>query len=437
MKTSPAYILDTSALINNQTIFEQLSNSVLILPLIVLAELDKLKHSHGEAARSARVVIKYLDEVTKNGVKDLVLDNGSTLVIDDEDYSKDTGDSNILACAVAYKKFYNDLTLVSDDVNLRLRAKACGLKSLSLVRDLRKKKEDFYKGYKTIVNSMAGYDLQKTQIINPANYDDINLALNEFVLFTDDSGNGISMGRKISQDQIKIVQKISAGKICPKNKEQAFSLDLLLDPKVELVSLVGKAGCGKTLLTMAAAWEMVVESNMYDKLLVYRPIQPVGNDIGFLPGTESEKLEPWFVPIMDAFETLLGSSEKPDAKFKAKNKKENNWSIMLDKYMDEGKISFEALTYIRGRSINNAIMVIDESQNISKEDMKTILTRAGHNTKIILTGDVEQIDSKYLDINNNGLTYVVDKFSGNDLYGHVFLSQGERSKLATVASNIL
>ena len=199
-----------------------------------------------------------------------------------------------------------------------------------------------------------------------------------------------------------------------------FALDVLLNPEVPIVTLVGKAGCGKTLIALASGLEQVVESNRYKKLVVSRPVQPMGKDIGFLPGTLEEKMSPWLMPIQDNLDFLLNG--------KAKH---------MEHLFEDGTIQVEALTYIRGRSISNAFIIIDEAQNLTMHELKTIITRVGENTKIVLTGDIEQIDSVYLDGTSNGLSYAVEKFKDHSIAGHVSLIKGERSKVATVASKIL
>ena len=199
-----------------------------------------------------------------------------------------------------------------------------------------------------------------------------------------------------------------------------FALDVLLDPDIPIITLVGKAGCGKTLLAIAAGLDQVLDQNMYKKMVVSRPVQPLGKDIGYLPGTMEEKMRPWLMPIQDNLDHLL-------------NGKKDSMSM----FFENGTIQIEALTYIRGRSITNAFIIVDEAQNLTIHELKTIITRVGENTKIVLTGDIEQIDSVYLDSTSNGLSYAVEKFKTHDLSGHMTLVKGERSKVATLASRVL
>ena len=207
------------------------------------------------------------------------------------------------------------------------------------------------------------------------------------------------------------------------NKEQKFAMDLLFDKNINIVSLTGQAGTGKTLIAAACGLEQVLNSTRsqggYDKLIITRPVQPLGRDIGFLPGTLEEKMMPWIAPIRDNLEHLFGDR------------------TALDMQLEQGIIEIEAMTYIRGRSISNAFMVVDEAQNLTPHELKTIITRVGHGTKLILTGDIQQIDNSYVDAVSNGLTYAVEKFKEYEISGHVSLIKGERSKLATLASEIL
>lgn len=336
------------------------------------------------------------------------------------------GDTQIMACAhvnwLAHPE--HDVILVSADNNLRVQAKFRGIDAEKC--DWNKSSlTDLYTGTRTIVNEDAGCELQQAGHIDPRAFGIQDLAPHECIMFQADNGDNIVMGQKVSPNRVKLIRKVYPWNISARNKEQAFAIDLIMDKEIDLVTLIGRAGTGKSLVVLATALELVLNRKEYDKFVIYRPIQPVGNDIGYLPGTMEEKLAPWFHAIMDNFEMLFS------------NKNNTDWKRELEMYQKKGKIEMEAITYIRGRSIPNAIILVDECQNLSKEDVKTILTRAGENTKIILTGDIEQIDNSVLDATSNGLTHVIEKFKDSELAGHVTFTQGERSKLASQAAEIL
>ncbi|HLG26793.1 MAG TPA: PhoH family protein, partial [Paenisporosarcina sp.] len=337
-------------------------------------------------------------------------------------------DNKILSCAYSIneknKKKKTTTILVSKDINLKIRARAFGIQAQDYEKD-KMPISELYDGFKNINNEDLGKTLLKKETIDTnVNPELKEMFPNECIHFENEDGDGIAIGRKIG-DKIVLIKNKRPWGLNLRNKEQAFAADLLCDPKLPLVTLVGRSGSGKTLCAVASALEMVLEQKKFSRMIIYRPIQPVGNDIGFLPGLLSEKLEPWMQAVSDSFEFL----------FEAKNG--TRWKTTLDRYIEDGTIQMEAITYIRGRSIPNAFILLDESQNISKSEVKTILTRVGIGTKIILTGDIEQIDNSYLDATNNGLAYVVEKFKDSDLAGHITFAKGERSQLATKASEIL
>jgi PhoH-like ATPase len=428
------YILDTSTLIYDPCAWKQFPDSDVIIPIAVLGELDKLKKQSGEAGRNARVCVRLLDELTdKMDITIGVAVENETLVRIDATYrdlsdpnfagfgDPTYGDTQILACAYAHMG--DEAILVSNDINLRVKAKSRGIDAIA--HDGEKYSlSDLYAGSQTIVHEEAGVDLLQNGYLDPRGYN-FKLNMNECVLFENEAGDGIAMGRKVAHDKVKLLRKVYPWNISSRNKEQAFAMDLIMDKNVDLVTLIGKAGTGKSLIVLASALELVISKQEYDKFIIYRPIQPVGNDIGYLPGTMEEKLAPWFQAVLDNFELLFGSKGRHD------------WKRDLEMFQKKGKIEMEAITYIRGRSIPNAIILIDECQNLTKEEVKTILTRAGENTKIILTGDIEQIDNSLLDATNNGLTHVIERFKDSELAGHITFVQGERSKLASKASEIL
>lgn len=431
------YILDTSVLIDDPGAFKSYKDSEVIIPIAVINELDSKKHYLGESGKNARVCIKMLDEISSIGdINTGVLLDNETLIKVDVEYRKISDksvysgfgdpkytDTHILACAYDYDRDseYDDVTLVTNDFNLRIKAKARGINSEG--HSAKFSLSDLYAGSQVIVNERAAFELQQESFIDPNLYN-IDMNLHECVLFTDNDENGLAMGRKVNENKIKLIRKNYPWGIKSRNKEQTFAIDLMLDKGIDLVTLIGKSGTGKTLIALSCALEQVINNHEYEKLIIYRPIQAVSSDIGYLPGTEEEKLAPWFQAVMDSFEYL----------FKTKH---GDWRKDLEMYKRKGRIEFGAITYIRGRSLPKSIILIDESQNISKEDIKTMLTRAGEGTKIVLTGDIEQIDNAGLDATSNGLSYVIEKFKNKPLSGHITFTQGERSRLATLASEIL
>ena len=433
------YVLDTSTLIYDPLAYNHFPHSDVIIPIAVLKELDKLKKGSSEVARNARVAIRMFDEVCDKGdiTTGVLLDNDTLLKADatwidlsqapyntygDPNY----GDTQIMACAHVNWTLHpeHDVILVSADNNLRVQAKFRGLEAQKC--DWNKSSlSDLYTGTRTIVNEDAGCELQQVGHLDPRAFGIQDLSPHECIMFQADNGDNIAMGQKVSPDRVKLIRKVYPWNISARNKEQAFLIELIMDRNIDLVTAIGQAGTGKTLVALAAALELVINKKEYDKLIVYRPIQPVGNDLGFLPGELSEKLSPWFQAIMDNFEFLFSSKSSTD------------WRRDLEMFQKKGRIELNAITYIRGRSIPNSIILVDEAQNITPSDIKTILTRAGENTKIILTGDVEQIDNSSLDTANNGLISVIERFRESDLAGHITLTVGERSRLATTAAKIL
>lgn len=428
------FVLDTSVLAYDPNSFTSFAGNDVVIPITVLDELDKVKKFANEGGKNARIAIRNLDTISNLGEIHIGIhiDNDITLKIDASAYGSlgmdpMYGDSKILGCAAKIKEESPDskVILVSKDINLRTRAKAFGL----IAQDYEKDKipsSDFFEGFQTIKDQDAGLALFSAGAIMATDYPELaDLYPNECVLLVGDDGRGIAPGRRVG-NQIKLVRDKTPWGLELRNKEQLFAADLLLDPSIPLVSLIGKAGTGKTLVSLACGLELTLEKKLSNKMVIYRPIQPMGKDVGYLPGTLEEKLEPWMSAVTDGFEFLLDTSRSREG-----------WKHKMHQFVEDGRIQMEALTYIRGRSIPNTFILVDEAQNLSKEEVKTILTRAGMNTKIVLTGDVEQIDNSYLDATNNGLTYVVEKFKHSDLAGHITFTKGERSPLATVASEIL
>lgn len=435
------YVIDTSALIDDPHLFSNFPNSEVIIPIAVLNELDNLKKNPGDSGKNARVAIRIIDSFSELGdiSEGIEIEDEISIKVDATYYDASKpeyqgfgdpkyGDTQILICALVNQLSHltNDVTLITNDINLRIKARSRGINSIAL-QSKNKETQELYAGLQTIVYPEAGLELQQIGYINPIAFG-LNLNMHECVLLQDEEGNEVALGRKVHANKVKLVKKYYPWDISARNTEQACAMDLIMDRGIDLVTLTGKAGTGKTLMALACALELVLNRKEYDKLIIYRPIQPVGNDIGYTPGTIQEKLEPWFQAILDTFEFLFN------------NKSSNNkvdWKKNLELYQRKGQIEMDAITYVRGRSIPNSIIFIDEVQNLPHDQVKTLLTRAGNGTKIILSGDLDQIDTPHLDPLNNGLMYVAEKFKTQDIAGHISFTKGERSRLATVASKVL
>lgn len=428
------YVLDTSVILLNPYCLDNFSNKQVVIHINVFNELDKIKTFSGNIARNARVFIRLMDELSEKGnlQKGIKTQNNTTVKVNTDKF--DTShlgddsyvDNKIIACA-QFLKQKHDVTIVSADINMRLRAKALDMKAEGF-EDKKAQINELYSGHVAIENAEIGEKLKTKKTISCSDLDELKeMAPNECVFFQNELGDGISIGRKI-ENRIKLISGEKPWGLESKNIEQAYLIDLLLDPQVPLVTLSGISGTGKTILSIACALEAVINRKQYNNLTIYRPIQPVGTDMGYLPGELASKLEPWMSAIHDSLDYLAFQSKKS-------KKGISNWKNVFAQYED--KIHMEALTYIRGRSIPNAFILIDECQNTTKEEIKTILTRVGFGTKIVLTGDIEQIDNYHLDAMNNGLTHVINKFKDSALAGHVSLTKGERSPLATYAAQIL
>ena len=432
------YVLDTSTLISDPSAFKFFKDSDVVIPAVVFNELDNVKKQPGEAGRNARVCIKLFDELTqdKDISQGIEIENNIKIIIDSQYYSDEKlantgfgdpkyGDTQILMCAYEWwHTCYNqNVILVTNDINLRLKARARGVEAIAYEGE-NLKFNDLYSGLCISDDLDVAEDLQNYGMIDPRIYG-IDLFPNQSIVFINENNEVVSTGRKIGTDKLKLTKKNNPWGLSSRNVEQSLAIDLIMDRRIDLVTLVGSAGTGKTLVTLASALELVYNKREYNKLVIYRPFQAVSNDIGYIPGTIQEKLAPWFQAIMDNFETLLSF------------KNGDSWKRELEMLQKKGLVEMEAITFIRGRSIPNSIILIDEAQNLSKEDMKTILTRAGEGTKIILTGDIEQIDNSDLDATNNGLTYVIEQFKESELAGHITLTKGERSRLASKAAEIM
>ena len=437
------YVLDTSVYLTDADSLYNFGNNDIFIPLKVLEEIDKHKKRQDSVGINARKTIRALDEMRAKGnlQKGVRLDKGKGIVkvisyevlkdvIFPPDLDMSIPDHMIIATAMAIREDSTRKTVVvSRDINMRVICDSIGL----LAEDYTTEKvvtcsDELYSG--------LAVHLVDDQVIDRF-YDGDDIYIeeedtkqewhpNQYILMVSNANEKktcIARFYSHFQPLRKIIHStIPDWKISSRNKEQAFGIDLLMDPDVKVISLVGRAGSGKTLCAIAAGLQQTIglRENHYDRMIVSRPVQPLGKDIGFLPGTMEEKMLPWLMPIQDNLQFLVGGDKKT-----------------LQMYMEKGKIEIEALTYIRGRSIANAFIIIDEAQNLTAHEIKTIMTRVGEGTKIVLTGDIEQIDNVYVNETSNGLAHAVEKFKFYPLAGHVTFTKGERSEVATLASKIL
>jgi len=428
------YLPDTNVILDDPNFLNAFGNNVVAIPSTVLAELDKKKNRMDEIGRNARHASRKIDELREKGkLHDGVeLENGGKLIIafppkDTSVYEKFQEESNDLkiiatALSITEENPEKEVILVSKDVLVRVIADAVGVKAEDYKNDkVITSDDDSYAGYTELEvdSELINEFFKNGEAVSPTEF-----YPNHYVILKCGQQSAIT---RYKNGFLKKLYSYSTKEpvfgLSHRNLQQIIALDLLLDPDIPLVTIVGKAGTGKTLLALAASLSQSQDKQLYQKVAVARPVVPLGRDIGFLPGEKQEKLRPWMQPIYDNLEALFDT------------KKPGELDAILAGY--EGMIEVEALTYIRGRSIPNQFIIIDEAQNLSKHEAKTILTRMGEDSKIVLTGDPQQIDSPYLDQYSNGLTYVVEKFKDQVLAGHVTLTKGERSDFAQLAADIL
>jgi PhoH-like ATPase len=444
------YVLDTSVLIYDPLSFKSFNDNIVIIPITVLEELDKLKKFFDETGKNARTVIRTLDELLPNNKdieKGIKLDNNILLKIDnntEEDKSLGTflyGDNRILACALKLNKTSKGekVVLISKDIALRIRAKALGILSEDYTKDRYKSADEIYNSIKELEldeHQMSEFYTNHSIEVGSIFVENNNIRANDFIILKSSKNDLLGYARyHINKDKLIEVKKYkSVFGVSPKSVEQNFALDLLLDPSINLVSLAGPSGTGKTLLSLAAGLYNVLEPHekQYDKLIIMKPIVSVGKDLGTLPGDKTEKLSPFLASYKDNLNFLMKNSSYKNTK----NGKEG-----MDPYlaltMEKGLIEMEAISYLRGRSLPNSFILIDEAQNCSLHELKTMITRIGYGSKIVLLGDLKQIDNMQLDSANNALIHAIEKFKGYDICGSMLLTKGERSPLATLASEIL
>ena len=437
------YLLDTSVYLTEANSIFEFGNNDIFIPLKVLEEIDKHKKRQDSAGANARRIIRTLDELRNAGdlQKGVRLGKGKGLIkvmsytcltgsVFPPDLDIRIPDHAILATGKAVQQEYPNrkMIVVSRDINMRVICDSIGMTAEDYITErAAESSEQLYNGFveHLVDDQVIDRFYSGEEILIEEDEVEGLWCPNQFVMMVSNANEKKTALARFNTHHTPLKKiahdKLPDWKINARNKEQAFAMDLLMDPNIKIVSLIGRAGSGKTLCAIASGLQQILGpgENHYDRLIVSRPVQPLGKDIGFLPGTMHEKMLPWLMPIQDNLQYLIGDRNA------------------LQLYVDKGKIEIEALTYIRGRSIANAYVIIDEAQNLTKHEIKTIITRIGDGTKIILTGDIEQIDNIYVNETSNGLAHAVESFKQYPIAGHVTFKKGERSELATLASKVL
>ena len=428
------YVLDTNVYLTNSNCINHFSNNDIVIPLKVLDEIDKHKKRQDSVGANSRDIIRKLDSLRSRGnlSKGVRIAKGKGIMTVKsynpfslpDDLDLDDADNQIIATALSEKEINQPrkVIVVTRDINMRVKCDALGLQTEDYsIESVLSADSTLFSGFTShlVDDQIIDKFYEEGQIW--INKEEAVLYPNQFVMLISNSNEKKAALGKFKNYNSPVTKlptmKKNVWGLTPRNKEQQYAMDILMDAEIPVVTLVGKAGSGKTLMALAAALEQTFNSDVYKKIVVTKPVQPVGKDIGFLPGTLEDKMLPWLAPIQDNLQFLLGNDK-----------------MTLNMYVQEGKIEVEAMTYIRGRSISNAFIVIDEVQNMTQHEIKTVLTRVGEGTKIVLTGDIEQIDNVYIDKTNNGLSYVVEKLKAEDISGHITLLKGERSKVAHIAA---
>jgi PhoH-like ATPase len=441
------FILDTNVLIHDPEAMFSFDDNDVYLPIYVIEEIDKLKEYNDRVGKSARETSRNIEKLRKEeknsnlslleGLKNstggtfrIVLGENDSVNIPDS-LNKNLTDNKIIGQALRIKNENKKrkVILVSKDMNVRIKANVLGMETVDYVKD-QIDINQLYEGWREIEISSDLFSLlEKAPIINWDLVLKEEPKANELIRFKNSNKEILTIYKK---EREKLEKQVFADTkvwgVFARNTEQKQAMELLMDERIKLVTLVGKAGTGKTLLAIATALEQVVERKLYKKIFIARPVVPMGNDIGFLPGTEKEKMQPWMLPIYDNIEFLASNKGQTSL---------NEAEKVVVGLESLGLLKVEPLTYIRGRSIPQGFIIIDEAQNLTPHEVKTIITRVGKDTKIVFTGDPDQIDNPYLDANSNGLAYIAERMKNEILVGHIRLVKGERSEISELASRLL
>lgn len=432
--TKKTFVIDTNVLLHDPDSFTKFPRNNVVVTVSVLEELDRMKRQPGDLGRNSRRVFHLLEALAKKGKGDLhsgiLLENEAVIRIQLRsktdfrgDLSPDVRDNRIIMAALLLQESGEKVVFVSKDFAARVKAEAIGLEAEDY-ENLKYSYDSLYRGIRFV-------DVEKMKVDSFFKDGEVEIENdgwmpNEYcVMKSPEHSSGIGKYDAQKNKVVSLVKVPELWGVKPRNVEQKCAVDALLREDIQLVTLIGPAGTGKTLLALACGLRKVFDEGRYSRIIVSRPIVPLGRDIGYLPGTKEEKLFHWMQPIYDNLEYLCQSTDGETS------------SETMRWVMDSNKMEMEAVAYIRGRSLPKAYIIVDEAQNLTPHEMKTIISRAGDGTKVILTGDPTQIDNPYLDKDSNGLTYTVGRFSDQKIYGHLFLEKTERSDLAALAAEIL
>ncbi|PJD95827.1 MAG: ATPase [Parachlamydia sp.] len=428
------FVLDTNVILHDPEAIVKFPRHRIVIPVAVLEELDKMKRLPNDLGRNSRAFFRFLDSLAAQGSGNLhngiPLENESDVRVALElkrdykgDFSLATNDNKIIMAAYLLFEQGERVVFVSKDFAARIKAEAIGLEAQDY-ENLKYAYQTIYQGHSRV--EVTKHDIDTFFKDGSLKLPDIECHPNEYLIMTSpENSSAVGKYDSVKKQVEPLLKSVNIWGIKPRNVEQKCAVDLLLRDDIKLVTLLGPAGTGKTLLALACGLRKVFDEGLYSRILVSRPVVPLGRDIGYLPGTKEEKLFHWMQPIYDNLEFLCEAPSGSQA------------TDTLRWVMESKKLEMEAVTYIRGRSLPKMYIIVDEAQNLTPHEVKTIISRAGEGTKVILTGDPTQIDHPYLDKDSNGLTYTVGRFSDQKIYGHIFLEKTERSELAALAAEVM
>ena len=439
--TKKNFVLDTNVILHDYECLEKFEENDIYIPITVLEELDKFKKGSEQINHNARAFARFLDSLESESFftegaplgegrgRLYIKIDGLEHPVVRKAFSERIADHRILSCALTLNTEQKDepTILVTKDVNLRVKARALGMQAEDYINDKVPTRSLFdaaHEEYTDIPAELIDTIYSRSEGIAVEELDFYSKLQPNQCFILKSHRNSVMVRYNPFSGRVTKVDKVTRSGITPRNAEQAFAFDVITDPNVKLVGLTGKAGTGKTLLALAAALSM---RESYQQILLARPIVALANkDLGYLPGDEKQKITPYMQPLFDNLNFIKNQLRAGSAEVRA-----------IEEMQHDNRLVIEALAYIRGRSLSDSLLIVDEAQNLTPHEVKTIITRAGENTKVVLTGDVEQIDSPYLDAESNGLAYMIDKMTGQQLFAHVNLIRGERSELSEIASNLL